>query len=550
MRVLKTSKVFLLISAIAIHESIAKRYEDDGTIVQLKEGRIHGHILKSEKGNDYFAFQEIPYAAPPVGKNRFQLAKPPKPWTDILNTTRNTKICYQAPSPFSNLKLSEDCLYINVYSPQKPGSNNLLPVLLWIHGGTFTYEAGTIEYFGPKYIMDAGVVVVTFNYRLGPFGFVGTNDGVIPLNIGLKDQRLAMEWVNKNINLFGGNPDHVTIAGESSGSLSVGYHLIGPWENGKQLFHAAIMQSGSILSGLLTQDDETNTALALGRIVNPQFTTNDTKELLNVLQNAEADDIQKAGIKIGVSTEPEGPFSYGGYAAFLSGNYKKVPVLTGFTSEEGGGAAFVKNEGILQLLDSDPSQLINSKINMSPEARAIAGNLRKQLYTHNSSFVEDFGAFIRHLSDAFCIYGICKQVELASANVTNYLYRFSYKGELGGAMDVLPFLPPDVDTVSHGEDNLYLWDDGSNSDLNKFPESDQLVLHKFVKLYTNFVKFYNPTPEIHPLLDNVIWQPSEPKSLRFLNINNTLSMQENPRQYKEVNEIMEKYMQPPFVLFG
>ncbi|CAG9828989.1 unnamed protein product [Diabrotica balteata] len=293
MREFKILPVFLLISLIAIHESTSKYIEDDGTLVQLEEGKIRGHILKSEKGNDYYAFQEIPYAAPPVGEHRFQLAKPPKPWTNVLNTTRNTKICYQAPSPYSNLEPSEDCLYINVYTPQKPGSNNLLPVLLWIHGGGFIMAAGTFEYFGPKYVMDAGIVVVTFNYRMGAFGFLGTYDEVIPLNNGLKDQRLAMEWVNKNIHLFGGNADHVTIVGESAGSLSIGYHLLGPWENDKQLFHAAIMQSGSTVSGLLTQDDETNTALSLGRALDPQFTSNDTKELLNVLQNAEASDIQK-----------------------------------------------------------------------------------------------------------------------------------------------------------------------------------------------------------------------------------------------------------------
>ncbi|XP_072378268.1 juvenile hormone esterase-like isoform X2 [Diabrotica undecimpunctata] len=448
MKVFKISQVFLFIILIALHESISKYIEDDGTIVQLEEGKIRGHILKSLNGNDYYAFQEIPYAAPPVGENRFQLAKPPKPWTDVLNTTRNTKICYQKPSPYTNLELSEDCLYINVYTPQKPGSNNLLPVLLWIHGGAFVYEAGTIEYFGPKYVIDSGIVVVTFNYRLGAFGFVGTNDGVIPLNIGLKDQRWAMEWVQKNIHLFGGDPDHVTIAGESSGSLAVDYHLTGPWEDGKQLFHAAIMQSGSILTGLLVQDHETNTALSLGRALDPEFKSDDTKELLNVLQKAEATDIFKlqASLTIGTSQESEGPFSYNGFEAFLSGNYKNVPVLSGFTSEEAAG--------------------------------------------------------------------------------------------------------DDADAVAHGEDTLYFWANEYNSDLSKFPEADQLTLHKFVKLLTNFVKFYNPTPEVDPLLDNVIWQPSEPISLRFLNINGTLSMQENPRQFKEVNEIMEKYMQPPFVVFG
>ncbi|XP_072378266.1 juvenile hormone esterase-like [Diabrotica undecimpunctata] len=552
MRVFKTSQVFLLISLIAIHESTSKYIEDDGTIVQLEEGKIRGHILKSQNGNDYYAFQEIPYAAPPVGENRFQLAKPPKPWTDVLNTTRNTKICYQNPSPYTNLELSEDCLYINVYTPQKPGSNNLLPVLLWIHGGAFVYEAGTIEYFGPKYVMDSGIVVVTFNCRLGAFGFVGTNDGVIPLNIGLKDQIWAMEWVQKNIHLFGGDPDHVTIAGESSGSLAVDYHLIGPWENGKQLFHAAIMQSGSILTGLLVQDDETNTALSLGRALDPEFKSNDTKELLNVLQNAEATDIFKLQgfLTIGASQESEGPFSYNGFEAFLSGNYKNVPVLSGFTSEEAAGVVALGNTDILKFFDDNPGLLIDNRINMSPEDREIAGTLRKQLSTHNTSFVEDLGGFIRFFSDKLSINAIIKQVELASPYVPNYLYRFAYIGELGGPSAMRPSLPPDVDAVMHGEDTQYFWANEYNSDLSKFPEADQLTLHKFVKLFTNFIKFYNPTPEVDPLLDNVIWQPSEPISLRFLNINGTLSMQENPRQFKEVNEIMEKYMQPPFVVFG
>ncbi|CAG9828987.1 unnamed protein product [Diabrotica balteata] len=463
MREFKILPVFLLISLIAIHESTSKYIEDDGTLVQLEEGKIRGHILKSEKGNDYYAFQEIPYAAPPVGEHRFQLAKPPKPWTNVLNTTRNTKICYQAPSPYSNLEPSEDCLYINVYTPQKPGSNNLLPVLLWIHGGGFIMAAGTFEYFGPKYVMDAGIVVVTFNYRMGAFGFLGTYDEVIPLNNGLKDQRLAMEWVNKNIHLFGGNADHVTIVGESAGSLSIGYHLLGPWENDKQLFHAAIMQSGSTVSGLLTQDDETNTALSLGRALDPQFTSNDTKELLNVLQNAEASDIQKTGIFGGVSTEPEGPFSHGGFEGFLSGNYKNVPVLIGFNSEEEAGAVLSKSEDILKLLDEDPTLLIDDRINMSPEDRAIVGNLRKQLYTYNTSFVEDFGGYIRHLSDKIFINGICKQVELASANVPYYFYRFAYKGELGGLMSLLPYLPPAIQLRK----SIHFWRTSSGNHLSQ-----------------------------------------------------------------------------------
>ncbi|CAG9828992.1 unnamed protein product [Diabrotica balteata] len=465
MKVFKVSQIFILISLIALHESTAKYIEDDGTIVQLEEGKIRGHILKSEKGNDYYAFQEIPYAAPPVGENRFQLAKPPKPWTGVLNTTRNTKICHQNLSPYTNLEPTEDCLYINVYTPQKPGSNNLLPVLLYIHGGAFVFEAGTFEYFGPKFVIDSGIVVVTFNCRLGVFGFVGTNDGVIPLNIGLKDQISAMEWVQKNIHLFGGDPNHVTIAGESSGSLAVDYHLLGPWENGKQLFHAAIMQSLSVLNGLLVQDNETNTALSLGRALDPEFKSNDTKELLKVLQNAEASDIFKLQgfLTIGVSQETEGPFSYNGFEAFLSGNYKNVPVLSGFTSEEAAGIATLGTTDILKFFDDNPSQLIDPKINMSAEDRHIAGTLRKQLYTHNTSFVEDLGGFIRYCSDRFFINAIIKQVELTSPYVPHYLYRFAYIGEISGPSSMRPSLPPAIQLLK----STHCWTTSSGYHLNQ-----------------------------------------------------------------------------------
>lgn len=120
---------------------------------------------------------------------------------------------------------------------------------MWIHGGGFSAESSTYEYYGPKYIVDHGIVVVTLNYRLGPFGkeffffsnvtnqilvgFLTTDDDVIPANLGFKDQLFALEWVNKNIELFGGNSSHVTLVGESAGSMAVGMHLMGPWPNGK-----------------------------------------------------------------------------------------------------------------------------------------------------------------------------------------------------------------------------------------------------------------------------------------------------------------------------
>ncbi|XP_050500740.1 juvenile hormone esterase-like [Diabrotica virgifera virgifera] len=483
--------------------------------------------------------------------NIMELPKEPEPWDNILDTTKNTKICYQTISRFDFLKIEEDCLYINVYSPQKPGSDDLLPVLLWIHGGGLVNESSTIEYYGPKYIMDHGVVVVTFNYRLGPFGFLGTDDGVIPQNLGLKDQRFAIEWVNQNIHLFGGNPEHVVLVGESAGSLSVGLHLMGDWEGGKELFHGVIMQSGTPISGICTTQHPTEQTFRLGKKVDPSFDSKSSEELLQVLQSASAHDILWAGIPGGAVLESSGPFSYPAYQAFIDQNYKKVPVIIGFNSEEWLYLALMNNEEVLKAYDANPSSLVSGLMTMTPENRTIAGNLLKDLYTNNGSFVDDLGGYIRSTSDNLFTTSTCKQVELASEVVPYFFYQFSYKGELGQGMGLLPVAPPDVGgTVAHAEDLHYMWEEqGTNSDLSKYSAEDQLMLHRYVTLWTNFIKYLDPTPKPYSLLSNFTWSPSNKETLRYMNFKLDLEMSEHPRQYSQVKEIKEKYMEPPYVVF-
>nr|XP_023024430.1 venom carboxylesterase-6-like [Leptinotarsa decemlineata] len=202
----------------------------DDIVVQLweKKEKIRGHVLKSGKGLDHYAFQEIPYAAPPTGQNRFKEPKEPDDWKGILNTTVNKRVCMQALSYLNvpdSMKMSEDCLFLNVYTPMKPGNGEKasLSVLFWIHGGAYFFGSGAYQYYNPKFFIDAGIVVVTINYRLGPFGFLTTADGVIPANLGLKDTILALKWVHRNIHLFGGDSKRITVAGQSVGAYSAGY---------------------------------------------------------------------------------------------------------------------------------------------------------------------------------------------------------------------------------------------------------------------------------------------------------------------------------------
>ncbi len=214
-------------------------------------GPVRGFV---EKGIE--VYRGIPYAEPPVGENRWRSPAPVKPWKDTLLCTEYQSSCPQ-PS-VSELegggdagRTSEDCLYLNIWSPVKRPAQGL-PVMVWIHGGAFALGSGSMAGYSGLNLAEKGVVVVTINYRLGPFGFLAhpalnreSRSGVSG-NYGLQDQIEALRWIQKNIAVFGGDPLKVTVFGESAGALSVGYLLLAPDARG--LFHRAIMQSGSPLS--------------------------------------------------------------------------------------------------------------------------------------------------------------------------------------------------------------------------------------------------------------------------------------------------------------
>ncbi|XP_050443567.1 uncharacterized protein LOC126847405 [Adelges cooleyi] len=210
----------------------------DSLEIQTKKGTLKGQQLTSRDGRLYNAFTGIPYAKPPVGALRFMAPEEAEPWNDTLDATVEANACIQKKLPNSQ----EDCLYLNVYTPKVEGST---PVMFWIHGGAFSSGSGSMDMFGPDYFMDKDVVIVTINYRLGVLGYMSTEDDVIPGNFGMKDQVMALRWVQENIAQFGGDPNQVTIFGASTGGVSVGYHLLSPMSKG--LFNKAIMQSGNPL---------------------------------------------------------------------------------------------------------------------------------------------------------------------------------------------------------------------------------------------------------------------------------------------------------------
>ncbi|MFI6095497.1 carboxylesterase/lipase family protein [Lentzea sp. NPDC051213] len=201
-------------------------------------GLVSGAVVENQR-----SYQGIPFAAPPTGENRWRDPRPAQPWQGVRQATAPGPRCAQDEGLGSPASDSEDCLYLNVTAPLKAAN---LPVMVYIHGGAFTSGAGSD--YGVEPLVRNGVVAVTFNYRVGAFGFFGYPGLEGSGAFGLKDQQAALRWVQRNIRQFGGNPRNVTLFGESAGALSTCAQLTTPKTAG--LFHRAIVQSGPCQLGI------------------------------------------------------------------------------------------------------------------------------------------------------------------------------------------------------------------------------------------------------------------------------------------------------------
>ena len=232
------------------------RYDTPSTVVKTASGLISGI---ADKGDGVRIFKGIPFAAPPVGHLRWKAPQPVKPWTGVRKCDSFGPSPMQSPPvPFgvysqeflipTDGKISEDCLYLNVWTAAK-SSRERRPVLVWIYGGGFVAGSGSVPIYNGRAMAKKGVVFVTFNYRVGCFGFFahpalsGESPQKASGNYGLMDQIAALQWVKRNIAAFGGDPSNVTIDGQSAGAVSVNCLVASPLAKG--LFKRAIAESGA-----------------------------------------------------------------------------------------------------------------------------------------------------------------------------------------------------------------------------------------------------------------------------------------------------------------
>ncbi|XP_054496523.2 fatty acyl-CoA hydrolase precursor, medium chain-like isoform X1 [Agelaius phoeniceus] len=230
---------------------------------ETKYGRVRGYQFQVDTADRTVnVFLGLPFAKPPLGALRFSEPQPPEPWEGVRDATSYPPMCLQDQVQgqfISNmvtnrkekvaLQVSEDCLYLNVYTPVSTGEKEKLPVLVWIHGGALVFGAAS-SYDGSVLAAFDNVVVVAIQYRLGIAGYFSTGDEHARGNWGYLDQVAALRWIQENIMHFGGDPGSVTIFGESAGGISVSALVLSPLAKG--LFHKAISESGTAALGLFT----------------------------------------------------------------------------------------------------------------------------------------------------------------------------------------------------------------------------------------------------------------------------------------------------------
>ncbi len=314
-------------------------------IVETGAGKVEGY-----QKHNLNIFKGIPYAAPPIGERRWLPPERVEPWTGVRQAQSFEAIAPQNVVEIDILKelhvdepQNEDCLYLNIWSPGLDDERR--PVLFWIHGGGFTIGSGSQPGYNGRTLASRGnVVVVTINYRLGAPGFLDLNEvtgGKIPAtgNEGLLDQVAALEWVRDNISAFGGDPDNVTIFGESAGGMSVGCLMAMP--RAKGLFHKAIPQSGSANTAM-TQDGAVQVAEQFLDIVGLSADNVDALRSLTVEQLLAAQQelsirMLRSSLRSGMPLQPviDGKILPARpIDAIRDGSAKEIPVLVGSTLDE------------------------------------------------------------------------------------------------------------------------------------------------------------------------------------------------------------------------
>ncbi|NVO19580.1 MAG: carboxylesterase family protein [Bacteroidetes bacterium] len=450
-----------------------------------------GQVLGSANGNVY-QFLGIPFAKPPVDTLRWKAPQDPDPWTGVLTATSFSPVCpqkhFEQGDTLYTLEGDEDCLHLNIWTPQLGTAN--LPVMVFIHGGgnqqgsASEVSGGTQMYFGKNLSERGNVVVVTIEYRLGPLGFLvhpgleQENIHGVSGNYAILDEILALTWVKHNISNFGGDTSRVMIFGESAGGVSVGNLLTTPLAAG--LFQRACIESASPVVANYTDTKEKGIDF-----VNSFISTGSDSAKIAYLRSLPADSLIKSETNpiSGGAVQMNWPSVLDGYVfanypvnVFQSGNYNKVPLMTGSNSEE------MSLSAPATVLPAMVTALINATVPPAYQPQAFA------LYPPGSNATEARKSYVGIETDAQFTVTTRRTAQCVSLNQTEPVWRyfFTYKS---------PFALLAALGSYHGLELFYVFNNWENSTLGSgflFTPQDDSLQQSMLAYWTNFAATGDP----------------------------------------------------------
>ncbi|XP_058066385.1 juvenile hormone esterase-like [Anopheles bellator] len=451
--------------------------------VCLGDGCLRGTWMQDTTQRPFAAYFGIPYARPPVGQLRFTNPQPSGPWNGTFDASNPVGPCIQKVTPGTAIIGSEDCLYLNVYAPPRDYFDDAgrLPVMVYIHGGAFSFGSAHPSLRDPSRIMGTRkVLVVTFQYRLGVMGFLATGDTAASGNFGMKDQVLALRWVQRNIRPFGGDPRRVTIFGDSSAGASVQYHMISPLSRG--LFQRAISMSGiALASWSVPYDDPLALAQAQAKAVGigdaDRITTS---KLIARLREVKAetlvlniDQLKQWDIKPLTLYRPTVEPKHTVRSAFLTedprvlwkrGEYTSVPWLTGTLPTDGSIAtqAAYRSPALLEQFNSLFVELLRLFLRIPAINDAMLGNLKRRYFNDTASGVwntiDNYPDSTTMVTDALFLYPMACSIMQHLVNGKPHptsVYSFQFQGRY--SMAILNATVTKGYGLTHGDELIYLF---------------------------------------------------------------------------------------------
>ncbi|XP_028635124.1 acylcarnitine hydrolase-like isoform X1 [Grammomys surdaster] len=463
-------------------------------------GQVRGSLIdvKDTKAGVH-TFLGIPFAKPPVGPLRFAPPEDPEPWSGVRDGTVYPAMCLQNLDVFNveglkemKLKLppvsmSEDCLYLNIYTPAHAHEGSNLPVMVWIHGGGLAAGMASM-YDGSLLAAIEDLVVVTIQYRLGVLGFFSTGDQHARGNWGYLDQVAALHWIRQSIVHFGGNPDRVTIFGESAGGTSVSTHVVSPMSQG--LFRGAIMESGVALLPYLIADTSEMFSTTVAKLSGCEVM--DSETLVHCLRGkSEAEILAINKVIQMIPAVVDGEFLPRHPKELLaSENFHRVPSIIGVNNNEFGwvipmvmGSTIkeITRENLQAVLKNTTAQMM-----LPPEC----SDLLMEEYMGDTEDAQTLQAqFTEMMEDFMFVIPALQVAHFQRSHTPVYLYEFQH--QITSLKDIRP---PHV-KADHGDEvpfvfGYFFWEMKCD-----FTEEEKLLSRRMMKYWANFARHGNPNSE-------------------------------------------------------